>query len=248
MATAKAQARLTQAALLRNGQRLMNDTEIRDLFIEAFDPRRNAAERQVLIDVLKGEMHKQISAFVEHKMDQLQEYDRSRGKSAYVRSERAEFEVALEMGVIDYRPDPKRLTFSRLVNGDMTGEVLALPKDTIVVPIMSSGMLLASGIISAIQANGGDPEMVMLGYPKREWTWDNAEKLPKQVFITGADRDFLMRNTNRTVLVVDDMIESGVTMQKVVEFLKELGFSDVRRLVFCANNEDLRGQQGRVII
>jgi hypoxanthine-guanine phosphoribosyltransferase len=223
-------------ALLRTRIRLGSDDVVRDSFIEAFNPNRTVKERRALTSGLEIEAQRQIAAFASSDKSQLYEYDISRGPASHLKTDRM---------TLDRNPNPGRLTFARLLEGNVPREVLDLPKDTIVIPIMTGGMLLASGIMSAMQSAGSAPKMAMIGYPKTDRFWDGSKPVPKEILVAPETLRLLRKNADKTALIVDDVIQDGVTIKKVREFLSGLGFSDVRQLIFYSPNR--KYPQGKVV-
>ncbi|MCL4379524.1 hypothetical protein M1589_03200 [Candidatus Marsarchaeota archaeon] len=237
--------------LLRSG--LKGDAEIRNLFLEAFNERRSGEERAGFMADLESEMRRQIAAFANRDRESVigyaKRYDAARtgGAVSYLKAETADLDAALEAGYFDYKPNPRRVTLERLLRGDLPGDILSLPRDTIIMPVMSCGMFFASGIISALMEHGFSPDIAMAGYPRHELFWKNGESVAQKVYVTPETAAFLRKNNRRTVLLVDDVIESGETMAQMRAFLAGLGFERIYQVVFYANNPEFASQSGILI-
>ncbi|MCL5111641.1 MAG: hypothetical protein M1160_02035 [Candidatus Marsarchaeota archaeon] len=175
--------------LLRSG--LKGDAEIRNLFLEAFNERRSGEERAGFMADLESEMRRQIAAFANRDRESVigyaKRYDAARtgGAVSYLKAETADLDAALEAGYFDYKPNPRRVTLERLLRGDLPGDILSLPRDTIIMPVMSCGMFFASGIISALMEHGFSPDIAMAGYPRHELFWKNGESVAQKVCSLG---------------------------------------------------------------
>ena len=117
------------------------------------------------------------------------------------------------------------------INGLGEGfSLLALPRDTIVIPIMVSGLPYGAAVMSTMTAHGLRPEMVLLSYSKSmDGQFADGSKPQKIVYIPEDDANYLRANTGRTVLMVDNSMTTGETFVVVGNFLASMGFREIYR-------------------
>ncbi len=157
--------------------------------------------------------------------DILYDFTRKLAKSISVGIKDAEL-YSLINEYTSARSYPIGSTERNLLGGNLPPGSKLLPNDPIIVPIMRSGLPFGAEITGSLIMNDYKPEIVLVGHPRVTYFLDRDFPM-REIFISNEDHEFLRKNTRRAVLIVDDILSTGVTMQTVGKFLFDLGFENI---------------------
>lgn len=95
-----------------------------------------------------------------------------------------------------------------------------LPESYITIPILVSGLPYGSVIEAYLRSLGKSDGMVLLSHST---SYCEEGIQPYKVYIPKSELQFLKQNSNKNILLVDDVSENGTTLTNVSDELKKIG-------------------------